>query len=616
MENILRLKERIEIAIEIGESYYREFKSGFEGPPNKKAPREIGEIKYDIAKTLVAFANADGGELFVGIEDDNSVIGLPHKPDKIQEILNSPKDCIMKETPIPLKQSTIVDYDGSKVLYFSVSKGTDFVHLTSKGECFQRKDRESVPTASEKIIFQREEKISREYDREFVEIAKITDLDQDLLETVAHRISKLMSPEKLLQYLDLAEFDGTTLKLRRAALLLFSKKSNRWHPRLQVRIFKVRGIEEKTGKDFNVTEIGEANGNVFQLIEGSWDLLRPHLTDTKFSEDALFKSQIMYPELACREALINAITHRDYSSEGRGIEVKIFDDRLVIENPGELLSSISIQDLESLSGAHQSRNTYLARVLRETGFIRELGEGIRRIFELMQKNDMVEPKIISKNKSYSISLYYKYVYSKEEQLWLEEFENLLLSREQKTVVRLGVNGRLISAKEIFETVGIIDEKNYRELLESLRKLGVLETSLSQAETSKLRKKHNGSRKAVPRFTIKLPAQNVVSTKVEDDHSDYARIFVGNIPYEINEQELNDALSKFGEVVDVIIPRQKNGNSKGFCFVEFDKRLYANNALNSSTPIQLSGRQLYLAEAENKLTISGKISSNNSDKKTL
>ena len=470
--------------------------------------------------------------------------------------------------------------------------------MTSKGECFQRKDRESVPTASEHIVFQREEKISREYDREFVEIAKITDLDQELLEKIAHRISKLMSSEKLLQYFDLAEFDGETFKLRRAALLLFAKKSIKWHPRLQVRILKVRGTEEKTGKDFNVTEVGEANGNIFQLIDSSWDLLRPHLTDTRFSADATFKSQIMYPELACREALINAITHRDYSSEGRGIEVKIFDDRLVIENPGELLSSITIKDLESLSGAHQSRNTYIARVLRETGFIRELGEGIRRIFELMKGNDMVEPQITSKYKSYSITLNYEYVYTRDEQLWIEKFGKLSLSREQKTVVRLGVNGRLISAREIFETVGIVDEKNYRELIESLRELGILETSLSQAGITKLRNKYNGSRKAVPRFTVKFPEQKSVIEKIDDEFSDYARVYVGNIPKDVKEDDINKALSKFGEVVDVIIPRYHDTNKqKGYCFVEFDKKVYANNALNSSTPVMLSGKRLYIRETE-------------------
>ena len=64
--------------------------------------------------------------------------------------------------------------------------------------------------------------MSREYDRAFVDIAKITDLDHELINQVAHEISKLISPEKLLQYFDLAEFDGTSLKLRKAALLLFA----------------------------------------------------------------------------------------------------------------------------------------------------------------------------------------------------------------------------------------------------------------------------------------------------------------------------------------------------------------------------------------------------------
>lgn len=598
MENILRLKERIEIATEIGESFYREFKSAFQGPPNAKSERDLKEIKYDIGKTLVAFANADGGELFVGIEDDNSVTGIPHSETKIQQILDAAKDSILAETPVPIKKATIIDFNGKKVGYFSVNKGSDFVHLTSKGECFQRKDRESVPTPSERIVFERLEKESIEYDREFVELAQITDLDYDLLEQVANRISRIISPEKLLQYLDLAEFDGNSLKLRKAALLLFAKKSNKWHPRLQVRIFKVRGTKEETGENFNVTEVGEANGNIFQLIESSWDLLRPHLTDTKFSKDALFKSQIMYPELACREALINAITHRDYSNEGRGIEVKIFDDRLSIENPGELLSSITIKDLESLSGAHQSRNTYIARVLRETGYIRELGEGIRRIFELMSKNDMVQPKIISRTKSYSITLFYKHVYSREEQVWLDNFEDLELSREQKTVIRLGVNGRLISAKEIFETVGIVNEEAYRQLIVSLRKLGILKTSLTKDEITKQRHKYGGSRKAVPRYSIELPnAHSNFENNDEEDRSDYAKVYVGNIPYDIEEKEINDALSKFGEVVDVSIPKRYNGKSKGYCFVEFDKRLSANNALNTTSKIILQGRQIHIREAE-------------------
>jgi ATP-dependent DNA helicase RecG len=307
----------------------------------------------------------------------------------------------------------------------------------------------------------------------------------------------------------------------------------------------------------------------------------------------------MYPELACKEALINSITHRDYSNEGRGIEVKIYDDRLTIENPGELLSSITLKDIESLTGAHQSRNTYIARVLKETGYIRELGEGIRRIYDLMNNNDMIPPQITSKNKTYSITLSYKQVYSKEEQLWLENFKSLELSREQKTVVRLGVNGRKISAKEIFENVGIVDEKAYRELVESLKAIGILENTLSPNQISYSRKKFGGSRKAVPRYTIHIPNEVIIARNTEEeDRSEYARIYVGNIPYDVDEEEIIGALSKFGEVVDVVLPRwSATKKSKGFCFVEFDKKLYANNALNTTSDIFVQDRKLYLREAD-------------------
>ena len=263
------------------------------------------------------------------------------------------------------------------------------------------------------------------------------------------------------------------------------------------------------------------------------------------------------------------------------------------------MSSITIGDLKSLSGAHQSRNTYIARVLRETGYVRELGEGIRRIHELMKSNDMVEPVFESQNKTFSITLFYKYVYSPEEKLWLEEFDNLTLSREQKTVIRLGVNERLISAKEIFEAVGIIDEKKYRELIESLRLLGILSTTMSSNQASRYKMKYGGSRKAVPRYQIHKPTKDVIQEMQEEDRSDYARIYIGNIPSDINEEQLYGVLSKFGEVVDVIIPRwsggARNGQSKGFCFVEFDKRLSANNALNSTSPILIDGRKLIFRE---------------------
>lgn len=82
-----------------------------------------------------------------------------------------------------------------------------------------------------------------------------------------------------------------------------------------------------------------------------------------------------------------------------------------------------------------------------------------------------------------------------------------MTKEQKTVVRLGVNGRLVSAKEIWEQVGIVSEDYYRQLIESLRDLKILETKVSKTEVTKQSRKYDNSRKAVPRYEIKAPKES-------------------------------------------------------------------------------------------------------------
>jgi|WetSurSiteA1Bulk_404760.scaffolds.fasta_scaffold47479_1 ATP-dependent DNA helicase RecG len=352
---------------------------------------------------------------------------------------------------------------------------------------------------------------------------------------------------------------------------------------------------------FNVSVDKEETGNVLNLIESSWDLLRPYLTETRFSQDARFRSQIMYPELACREALVNAIAHRDYSIEGRGIEVHVFNDRLEITSPGGLLSSIKIEDLRMLTGAHQSRNSLISRALREVGYMRELGEGMRRIFELMKSNDLTPPEISAKGDVFSIVLHHKYIYSREEKLWLDSFEHLELGREQKTIVILGYNDHVISPKEIWDAVGIVDTDYYRQLLESLRKLGVLQRSVEKGNAIKIARQKHIPVKHVPQFSIVLPGKMPLGGKDEvADDSEYCRVFVANVPYEAKEQELNQILSRFGEVSDISIPIDRNtGIARGFAFVEFERAEHAQKALAMSGKIKISGRTLYLQKYESK-----------------
>jgi len=426
MENILMLKERVDYAVQMGESHYREFKSGYEGPRGNKKARDFKDICRQVAKELVAFANADGGELFVGIEDNGEVTGLPHSDKDIKAIIEASKRYVMKDTPLPIKRQNIIDIDGKKVIHFSVDKGTKYIHQTSKGEAFKREDKDSVPTSINKIMLPRDEEQSRKYDREFEHLASMEDLDMQLLTNVAQKSVNIknISPEKFLQSMELAEFDGDRLRLRKAVLLLFSKNINKWHPRSRIRILKVEGKEQRPAPDYNVTEAGDISGNIFELSNKCLEVLLPAITKTKYTDEGRFETRPIYPETALEEALLNAIVHRDYSIEGRGIEIRIFDDRLEILSPGRLLSLLTIADLENLKGVHETRNIYIARVLRESGYIRELGEGIIRIFDAVKERQLINPKISSPNNTFIITFFNEPIFKPSEKLSKQEVSAL------------------------------------------------------------------------------------------------------------------------------------------------------------------------------------------------
>ena len=182
---------------------------------------------------------------------------------------------------------------------------------------------------------------------------------------------------------------------------------------------------------------------------------------------------LWFAEVTGREALTNAIAHRDYSIEGRGIEVLVFDDRIEIKSPGGLLSNVSLKDLKSLKGVHESRNAKLTRVLRELGYLREMGEGIRRMYQLMKASDLVDPELSANLETFVVTLQNRSVFSEEAQRWIDGFEKFSLSREEKKVVLLGHNGNVFSPQNVIDSLGIVDIDYYRQLLEGLQLKGIL-----------------------------------------------------------------------------------------------------------------------------------------------
>lgn len=608
MEPVL-LIDRVRTSIALGESHFREFKSAWQGQPNNKSERSRKDIAKDIASTMVGFANADGGELLIGVEDNGDITGIPNNEDLARYLLNSWKDGVHKSTPLANVRAAEVLIDSSKILYFSVLKSVTTIHQTADGKCLQRRDLETVPVVLEDIQFTRQEKLSQEYDRAFIDGAKPDALDLEIVRLLAEQISNGMSPEKCLQYLDLADFDQGYIRLRRAALLLFANDPVRWHPRLQIRILRVNGTEIKTGAAYNVGQDKLVQGNVVTIVDKAWEALRPELVQTKLSGAAKFENRVMYPELACREALINAVAHRDYSQEGRGIEIYIYDDRMEVSSPGGLLSSLTVADLKRLEGAHQSRNSLVARALREMGYMREVGEGMRRIFELMQSNELAEPQIETSPDKFTVILSNNPIYNPEHLLWLDSFSHLNLSREEKSIIVLGYGGRLISTNDIWNTLGLVDTERYRQLVYNLQSLDVLISSVSKATAKRQAKNRHTNFRDVPRFAIQIPGPNpsrdrsqqkrTISPSAEktnalDEELDpQVRLFIGNLPTKYEKEQFVQFIRGLGIEGDVSWPRAPNS---AFTFLQLDNQDATDHARETINGKEFLGRRLHARPA--------------------
>ncbi len=591
--DILLLSEKVLNTIQLGESHFREFKSALQGTPDKKRPRLVTHICRDIAEALVAFANADGGELLIGVEDNGTISGLSHTETEIETMLNAPQTHVYKGVSLPIITASALRLDEKMILFFSVAKGTTEIYQLPDGRCMRRKDKSTEPVAIRQIQFERREVQSREYDRQFVDGATVSDLDVQLIQSLADDYIKGLSVERYLQQLGLAEYAINGLRLRRAALLLFATDIQRWHPRSQVRILKVSGIEMKSGEHYNVKSDEIMRGNILELASSAWERLRPFLASkTKFGHDARFEQQYIYPEWACREALINAIAHRDYNIQN-GIEVFIFDDRMEIKNPGALLSSLTVENLQELQGAHESRNVFIARVLRENAYMRELGEGMKRIFELMEEQELGQPILYSNTQWFSVTLTHKSVFTEQQEQWLSLFDHLNLSSNQRKIVTLGMRDREIAPNDIYRAMNTSDRDTYDREVTDLRKANILTSIRSNNQATYYAKQNKMKKGDVPRFKVSIPQQTdlhrqpISSREKNTGHG----VFVKNLPPSLAKIDLERVFRLYGHIEEVRLPLRNPHTNKGYGFILFVSQESAQKALNEMNGQEINGRKI-------------------------
>lgn len=312
-----------------------ERKSLFQGPSASRRPRDRRAVRDDIAEQVAALANAEGGVLVLGIEDDGSVTGHAFPARAVETMLNVPADRLRP----PQAPGFVVRHAGVELLVFDVQMAYQPVQVVGDGFPLRMGD-QTVQASTEEIQALKFRGISESAEARQSPCA-LADLDVELLAR-AQRGAGLedVAVDDYLVRRRLADWRGRSLVLRNAAEWLFSRGLPE-HPNAGVRVFRVVGTERKLGLEHNVEELPRIEGAVPLVLEQTLRVVGGLLRrPSRLSPSGLFKPSSEYPEFSWREAILNAVGHRDYGDHGRGVEVWLFDDRMEISSPGGLLPEV------------------------------------------------------------------------------------------------------------------------------------------------------------------------------------------------------------------------------------------------------------------------------------
>ncbi|OGS00001.1 MAG: hypothetical protein A2V88_11310 [Elusimicrobia bacterium RBG_16_66_12] len=310
----------------------------------------------------------------------------------------------------------------------------------------------------------------------FVPGAGMADLREDLVAKVVEKFRPGIPAKQALIDLRLAEPQNGDVRLSFAALLLFAKDPERWHEKAYVEYIRFRGTQREHGAKLNIVQRERISAPLAELSEKVVEKIKPHIGQRQVLHDLFFSENAEYPQSAWQEAVVNAIAHRDYGLRGTPVEIHHYDDRLEVVSPGSLVPPITLDMLRKGAGGHASRNPLIVRVMVIVGLMREVGEGVPRMFEVMEGNGLHKPEFAEKPQGFvSVSLRNSMVWDEGTRAWLANFKSRGLATNQLRLMVLARQrgGKFTSAD--YQKLAELDIYTAsRDIKEMIRK-GVVQT---------------------------------------------------------------------------------------------------------------------------------------------
>lgn len=338
-----------------------------------------------LAISVVAFANADGGKIAIGISDKNRRIeGVDYEIGRVNELLRVPFDFCEPTVKANIEKVPCIDYKGRKnhVLVMHIEPSPQ-VHANQADEVYLRVGDKSKLLKFEERLQLTYDKGERYFEDKLVPDATIDDLDMEQVQEYVQKIGYRKTPIDFLKQNNgfVIEKGGKT-QVSTAAILLFGNEPQKFFPRARVRFIRYEGMEEKFGIEMNVIKDVIFKGTVLRIIKDAIAYLDTQIKEkTYLGSEGIFVTEEEYPKFVRQEIIVNAVTHRAYSITGTDIQIKMFDDRIVVESPGKLPGMVRADNIRF---THFSRNPKIAEFLKAYDFVKEYGEGVDRMCQELE----------------------------------------------------------------------------------------------------------------------------------------------------------------------------------------------------------------------------------------
>ena len=411
-----------------------------------------------LAENLSALANADGGMIVLGVAQDGSLapeVWVDDAEDALQLAVQ------LIKPPVPAEWRTLQTKQGKQLISLFVPRSDD-LHTLSDGRILKRHGIENRPMFGQDLTMLSNTRTVGDFENEIVPGARRTDFDDDIIQEYVSNLSRRGGAmtdglERLLFEIGALDHHGNPTV---TGVLLFTKKPQIFLPQSGITFVRFPDVKPRgEGGGAGYGRRDEITGPLARVVERAWRIVWEEMRVGAKVTGLERKDILEYPRFAVREAIINAVCHRDYRIQGRRIEIRMYTDRLEVISPGGLAGWMT---LENLVDEHYSRNPRIVNGLYQWGYIEELGLGIDLMIEEMVEAGHPKPQFLAPRGLFTVKLFNK---QQQAQTALQPHRKRPSTIAIESARPSVLNERQLRAMQYVKQYGSISNREYKRICE-------------------------------------------------------------------------------------------------------------------------------------------------------